>query len=41
MVYPRDAEAWRAAFVDVEGGGQGQLVVSAADETWRAILFWA
>lgn len=28
-------------FVDVEGGGQGQLVVSAADETWRAILCWA
>ena len=41
MVHPRDAEAWREAFVDVEGGGQGQLVVSAADETWRTILCWA
>ena len=41
MVHPRDAEAWRAAFVDVQGGGKGQLVVSAAYETWRAILCWA
>ena len=41
MVYPRDAEAGRAAFVDVDDGGQRQLVVSAADETWRAILCWA
>ncbi|CAN0325164.1 unnamed protein product, partial [Ectocarpus sp. 6 AP-2014] len=41
MVHPRDAEAWRTAFVDVEGGGLGQLVVSAADESWRVILCWA
>ena len=33
LVHPRDADAWRAAFVDVEGGGHGQLVVPAADET--------
>lgn len=33
-------EAWCAVFVDVEGGGRGQLVVSAVDETWRAILCW-
>lgn len=26
---------------NVEGGGCGQLVVSAADGTWRAILCWA
>ncbi|CAM9189604.1 unnamed protein product [Pylaiella littoralis] len=41
MVHPRDAEAWRTAFVEVEGGGLGQLVVSAADESWRVILCWA
>ena len=41
MVHLVDAEAWRTAFVDVEGGGHGQLVVSAADDTWRAILCWA
>ncbi|CAM9948387.1 unnamed protein product [Ectocarpus sp. 6 AP-2014] len=41
MVHPRDAEAWRTAFVDAEGGGLGQLVVSAADESWRVILCWA
>ncbi|CAB1108186.1 unnamed protein product [Ectocarpus sp. CCAP 1310/34] len=41
MVHPREAEAWRTAFVDVEGGGLGQLVVSAADDTWRVILCWA
>ena len=40
LVHPRDADAWRAAFVDVEGGGCRQLVVSAADETWRVILCW-
>ncbi|CAB1113970.1 unnamed protein product [Ectocarpus sp. CCAP 1310/34] len=40
LVHPRDADAWRAAFVDVEGSGHGQLVVSAADETWRVILCW-
>ncbi|CAB1110487.1 unnamed protein product [Ectocarpus sp. CCAP 1310/34] len=33
LVHPRDADAWRAALVDVQGGGHGQLVVSAADET--------
>ena len=32
LVHPRDADAWRAVFVDVEGGGHGQLVVSTADE---------
>lgn len=26
MVHPRDADAWRTAFVHVEGGGLGQLV---------------
>ncbi|CAN0585943.1 unnamed protein product, partial [Ectocarpus sp. 12 AP-2014] len=40
LVHRDDADAWRAAFVDVEGGGHGQLVVSAADETWRVILCW-
>ncbi|CAB1121518.1 unnamed protein product [Ectocarpus sp. CCAP 1310/34] len=35
LVHPRDADAWRVAIVDVEGGGLGQLVVSAVDETWR------
>lgn len=30
-VHPDYADAWRTAFVDVEGGGHGQLVVSAAD----------
>ncbi|CBJ32194.1 conserved unknown protein [Ectocarpus siliculosus] len=41
LVHPRDAEAWKTAFIDIEGGGQGQLVVSAADDTWRVILCWA
>ncbi|CAB1116215.1 unnamed protein product [Ectocarpus sp. CCAP 1310/34] len=40
LVHPRDADAWKTAFIDVEGGGRGQLVVSAADDTWRAILCW-
>ena len=40
LVHRDDADAWRAAFVHVEGGGHGQLVVSAADETWRVILCW-
>ncbi|CAB1101988.1 unnamed protein product [Ectocarpus sp. CCAP 1310/34] len=40
LVHPRDADAWNTAFIDVEGGGRGQLVVSAADDTWRTILCW-
>eukprot|EP00903_Cladosiphon_okamuranus_P005592 g5564.t1 len=32
LVHRNDADAWRAAFVEVEGGGHGQLVVSAADD---------
>ena len=28
-------------FVDVEGGGLGQLALSAADESRRVILCWA
>ncbi|CAB1108591.1 unnamed protein product [Ectocarpus sp. CCAP 1310/34] len=40
LVHPCDADTWRATFVNVEGGGHGQLVVSAADETWRVILCW-
>eukprot|EP00903_Cladosiphon_okamuranus_P015607 g14411.t1 len=40
VVHRDDADAWRAAFVDVAGDGHGQLVVSTADETWRVILCW-
>ncbi|CAM9171524.1 unnamed protein product [Sphacelaria rigidula] len=40
LVHPTDADAWKTAFIDVEGGGRGQLVVSAADDTRRAILCW-
>lgn len=39
MVPPHDADAWRVAFVGVEGGEHGQLVVSTADDTWNVILF--
>lgn len=42
MVHLCGADAWRPAFlVDVEGGGHGQLVVSATDDTWRVIFCWA
>lgn len=32
MVRPSDAEAWCTAFVNVEGGGNGHLVVPAVDK---------
>lgn len=38
MVHPHDAgctDAWRAAFVGVEGGGHGRLVISPVHDTWR------
>lgn len=38
MDHLRDAEAWKTSVVGVEGGGYGQLVVLAANDTWRAIL---
>ncbi|CAN0296443.1 unnamed protein product [Ectocarpus fasciculatus] len=41
MVHPCDDDGWRPAFfidVDVDGGGYGQLVMSATDETRRVIL---
>ncbi|KAG5189672.1 hypothetical protein JKP88DRAFT_301020, partial [Tribonema minus] len=39
-VHPDDEAAWRFAFVDVEGGGRGKYVISAADSTWRTMVSW-
>eukprot|EP00752_Nemacystus_decipiens_P006143 g5541.t1 len=33
LVHPRDADAWRVTFVDVEGGGRGQLVFVSVSGT--------
>ena len=38
LVHPDDADAWRATFIDVEGGGRGQYILSAADCTWRTLV---
>jgi hypothetical protein len=37
-VHPDDADAWRTTFIDVEGGGRGQYILSAADCTWRTLV---
>ena len=38
LVHSEDADAWRATFIDVEGGGRGQYILSAADSTWRTLV---
>ena len=38
LVHPDDADAWRTTFIDVEGGGRGQYILSAADCTWRTLV---
>jgi hypothetical protein len=40
LVHPDDVQSWRATFVDVEGGGRGKYLVSAADSTWRTLIIW-
>jgi hypothetical protein len=40
LVHPDDLQSWRSTFVDVEGGGRGKYLVSAADSTWRALVIW-
>jgi hypothetical protein len=38
LVHPDHADAWRATFIDVEGGGRGQYLLSPADSTWRTLV---
>eukprot|EP00953_Heterococcus_sp_UTEX-ZZ885_P007902 4743-Heterococcus_DN1.PRE.1 len=40
LVHPDDVQSWRSTFVDVEGGGRGKYLVSAADSTWRTLVVW-
>jgi hypothetical protein len=38
--HPDDMQSWRSTFVDVEGGGRGKYLMSAADSTWRTLVVW-
>lgn len=38
LVHPEDTDAWRATFIDVEGGGRGQYILSQTDCTWRTLV---
>eukprot|EP00953_Heterococcus_sp_UTEX-ZZ885_P007851 4717-Heterococcus_DN1.PRE.1 len=40
LVHPDDVQSWRSTFVEVEGGGRGNHLVSAADSTWRTLVVW-
>ena len=40
LVHSEDVQSWRSTFLDVEGGGRGQYLVSAADSTWRTLVVW-
>jgi hypothetical protein len=40
LVHPDDVQSWRSTFVEVEGGGRGKYLVSAADSTWRTLVIW-
>jgi hypothetical protein len=40
LVHPEDVQSWRSTFVDVEGGGRGKYLVSAAGSTWRTLVIW-
>jgi hypothetical protein len=40
LVHPDDVLSWTSTFVDVEGGGRGKYIVSAADSTWRTLVIW-
>ncbi|KAG5179802.1 hypothetical protein JKP88DRAFT_325850 [Tribonema minus] len=41
LLHPDDAHMWASTFIDVEGGGRGRYLISAADSTWRTVLIWA
>ncbi|KAG5182759.1 hypothetical protein JKP88DRAFT_245375 [Tribonema minus] len=41
LVHPDDAHMWASTFIDVEGGGRGRYLISAADSTWRTVVIWA